>query len=439
MSMVLVPDEDVIDLADGVYEGELPSVAMVAWDGGLVAAAIPVKPPREWFDDPKLDQVTPLVVQADGRVYGHIAGWKQDHIGMNGRIRAPRSRSDYAFFATGCLECADGSMVNVGQISLVGGHAPLEASVAEAVAHYDNTDSGMMDVAIGEDKHGIWVAGALRPDVDELRLRKLRASGVSGDWRPINGALELVAVCSVNVPGFPIPRARVAAGQPVALVAAGITEIAEAALARHGGMVAAGEVSALYESLSERLGFVEDALIGRILNHRDSILAALEEASEDGGEMKNEADLDTLRSRVHGPTAAGNGTPDVTALRSRVHEPEAVDTLWSDHLPVDFTADQVIQAALRTRVHGGALVARATSHWDAKTRKTAAKRGIALPDGSYPIADKEDWDKARRAIGRAGPNRAKVIRHLLKRGEALGIAKADMDAVRALGRTAPKS
>ena len=152
-----------------------PTSQTPAWRGmiatafeGLVASAIPVKPPKSWFQNPGLDRVTPLQISASGQVYGHVATWKQEHIGMAGKVKAPKSRSNYAFFATGMLETAEGEMVNVGQITLAGGHASLEASVQDVVAHYDNTQSGVMDVAIGEDAHGIWVAGALRPDVDDL-------------------------------------------------------------------------------------------------------------------------------------------------------------------------------------------------------------------------------------------------------------------------------
>jgi hypothetical protein len=57
-------------------------------------------------------------------------------------------------------------------------------------------------------------------------LDALRAASLSGDWRRINGNLELVAALAVNVPGFPIPRtqaAMAAAGQ-LALVASGVVE-----------------------------------------------------------------------------------------------------------------------------------------------------------------------------------------------------------------------
>jgi hypothetical protein len=58
-------------------------------------------------------------------------------------------------------------------------------------------------VRCGEDNFGIWMAGALRPDVEPLKIRALMASDVSGDWRRIGSSLELVGVLAVNVPGFP--------------------------------------------------------------------------------------------------------------------------------------------------------------------------------------------------------------------------------------------
>lgn len=190
----------------------------------LVAGA-PVTPPTEWFDNPGLDHPTPLTVTADGRVYGHIAAWDIRHIGLPGNITPPKSRSGYAFFHTGVVATAGGADVPVGQLTLAGGHAPLSADASAAVRHYDDTASAVADVHAGEDEHGIWVAGALRPTATPEQVRALRASAPSGDWRPINGGLELVAVCQVNVPGFPIARARVASGATMALVAAGASDM----------------------------------------------------------------------------------------------------------------------------------------------------------------------------------------------------------------------
>lgn len=189
----------------------------------LTAAGFPIKPPAEWFADPGLSAPTPLTVTADGRVYGHIAAFGTKHVGMPGNVTPPRSRSGYAFFNKGLLQTSEGNDVSVGQLTLAGGHAPIYADAARAVEHYDNTKSAVADIHVGEDRHGIWAAGAVRPDVDDLRLRTLRASVPSGDWRPINGRLELIAVCQVNSGGFPIARAMVASasGEVVALVAAG--------------------------------------------------------------------------------------------------------------------------------------------------------------------------------------------------------------------------
>ena len=215
-------------ISDGIYADDADSLdaqSLVAC--GFVAGAIPVTPPEAWFANPKLDKATPLTVTDDGRVFGHIAAWHVDHIGMAYGTKPPRSKSNYAYFHTGVVRTQEGSDMGVGQLTLAGGHASLEASAAEAVKHYDDTASAVADVHAGEDRHGIWVAGALRPGTSPEQIRALRASAPSGDWRPIRGSLELVAVCQVNVPGFPIARARVASGAVMALVAAGASTLAK--------------------------------------------------------------------------------------------------------------------------------------------------------------------------------------------------------------------
>jgi hypothetical protein len=164
-------------------------------------------------------------VTDDGRVYGHIADWNTEHIGLPQRTPPPRSKSGYAYFKTGSLKTSDQQEVAVGQLTLAGGHASLQADAGQAIKHYDDTASAVADVNIGEDEHGIWVAGALRPEVTRSQLRTLRASAPSGDWRPVNGSLELVAVCQVNVPGYPVARVAVASGAVTALVAAGASSL----------------------------------------------------------------------------------------------------------------------------------------------------------------------------------------------------------------------
>ena len=56
-------------------------------------------------------------------------------------------------------------------------------------------------------------------------------------------------------------------------------------------------------------------------------------------------------------------------------------------------------------------------------RDRMAKSGHAMPDGSYPIEDEEDLDKAIRAVGRGGAEHDAIRRHIIKRAKALGLSE----------------
>ena len=265
-------------LEDGIYE-EAPVEADEAEVvlASIAASAAPVQPPRSWFNDPSLDKATPLTVTDDGKVFGHIAAWHVDHIGLPRATKPPRSSSNYAYFRTGMLRTEEGDDVAVGQLTLAGGHAPLSAGAEAAVKHYDDTASAIADVAAGEDAHGIWVAGALRPGVTPEQVRVLRASAPSGDWRPINGRLELVAVCQVNVPGFPVARAFVASGSVTALVAAGasyMAQLRDEPIRSLEARVASIESEALNEKREAALARIEPQARAR----REALVAAAEAA-----------------------------------------------------------------------------------------------------------------------------------------------------------------
>lgn len=191
----------------------------------LTAAAIPTAPPEAWFKDPQLTGPTALVVEDDGRVYGHIAAWGTCHIGQVGKcVEPPTSPSNYAYFRTGALRTAEGTSVAVGHLTMGTGHAGPRDSANAAAEHYDNTGTVFADVAAGEDAYGIWVAGSLRPGVTPEQVRVARSAPISGDWRTIRGSLELVGALAVNVPGFPVPRPQglLASGEVKSLQASGV-------------------------------------------------------------------------------------------------------------------------------------------------------------------------------------------------------------------------
>lgn len=187
--------------------------------------------PATWFTNPGFTEPTPFTVLASGQVYGHLCLWQSCHLSYqhecvqpphhyaaeNGSCRIcgrgeqnpNHSVAGYRYFALGEVKTDEGMGVDVGQVTFQTGHAPLKVGARGATAHYDQTGTCAADVRCGDDEHGVWLAGALR-SLDEECVREFRGAKLSGDWRQINGRLELVGVLSVNVPGFPVPRARVA-------------------------------------------------------------------------------------------------------------------------------------------------------------------------------------------------------------------------------------
>ena len=181
-----------------------------------------LQPPKQWFDDPKLDSRTPLTVTADGRVYGHIAAWDECHRDFLARrecVLPPRSRKGYAPFHLGSVLTAEGDTVRVGKIVMDTRHADINMGYNSAALHYDNTGDEVAVVRAGEDQYGVWVAGAVVPEAGQSKVAKLRRSPISGDWRRVDGNLELTAALAVNVPAFPVYA--MDGEEQLALVAAG--------------------------------------------------------------------------------------------------------------------------------------------------------------------------------------------------------------------------
>lgn len=171
--------------------------------------------PADAFRNPELTEPTPITFTKDGRVYGHIATWDACHIGIDGICQnPPASSSDYRYFRKGVIDTDEGE-ITVGNITFGTGHIGLRATASQATAHYDKPSAVRAYVATGEDVFGIWFAGVVKPGLRKDDIAEFKALGaVSGDWRYVKGALELVGVTAVNVNGFQLER------RPTALVAA---------------------------------------------------------------------------------------------------------------------------------------------------------------------------------------------------------------------------
>lgn len=160
-------------------------------------------PPMEYFTKPT--EVGPLRVDGD-RVSGYIATWGTCHVGLPGCTTAPPSHTGYAHFLRQEQMTDDGTVIPVGVLSVGGGHADPSVGMRPALEHYDNVGSAVARVFAGEDEHGIWAAGWVPPYADPAKVQQLADLDVSGDWRRVGGNLELIAVCAVNTPGFPVLR-----------------------------------------------------------------------------------------------------------------------------------------------------------------------------------------------------------------------------------------
>lgn len=157
------------------------------------------------------------VQQADGAFVwvfsGHVHPWGACHVGSPDRcISAPPSPSDYALFnSTGgevLVKDAQGeARLAVAPFVWDCNHADLSTPTDEVLDHYAHTAAVFGFGRVVQGTLGPWACGVLRPDLTAEQLTALSAIGqLSGDWRPVNGRLDLYAVQAVGRPGFPIER-----------------------------------------------------------------------------------------------------------------------------------------------------------------------------------------------------------------------------------------
>ncbi|HEX8626881.1 MAG TPA: phage minor head protein [Catenuloplanes sp.] len=215
-------DETVPDAAATVADPVAASASAVATATATATQLGPTYPPRAWFDDPQLTELTPVTVTADGRVFGHLAD-RDCHLSFlnGGQCVLPPEEGGFDWFHRPEILTAEGELLAVGHITAGTGHADLSASAACAVAHYDDTGTQAAVIRAGRDPHGTWIAGSLVPEATEQQVQLLRRSPLSGDWRWIGGARQLVAALCVNVGGFPVVRGRASGGRAYAMVASG--------------------------------------------------------------------------------------------------------------------------------------------------------------------------------------------------------------------------
>lgn len=232
------PDRDTVTRwhrAQGPRSGSLSAFAhqlaagdRAEWDLGQLPVLM--RPPAAWFVDPEFTGPTAFTITEDGQAFGHLGLYKgadSCHVGFRGRCVPPPAGTNFDRFnnRSGAVRVAEGYDIACGKLVLGTTHASTDPRVgaAEVEAHYANTGHGIARGRCGTDEWGQWFAGALMPGVSAVDVETLRSSTLSGDWREINGEPYLIAVLTVNVQGFSVPRMTTGEdGRILALTAAGV-------------------------------------------------------------------------------------------------------------------------------------------------------------------------------------------------------------------------
>lgn len=182
----------------------------------LTAAAatitIPDIPPVEWFSEPmEKPEIGGITITDEGRIFGYLAPKNVAHRGIPDRRQTvPMGNVDYSRYMNRerFVFTSEGTTkIATGPITMGCGHASThpDVSAQQSQDHYDNSCSIVATVAIGENRHGVWVAGALLPDVTGEQIARMMACQLSGDWRPHRekpGKRDFTGALLVPVPGF---------------------------------------------------------------------------------------------------------------------------------------------------------------------------------------------------------------------------------------------
>lgn len=170
-----------------------------------------VSPPGEWFTEPHHDVIpgASALITADGRFCAYSHEWDRCHISFTsaGECWAPpRSVSGNRMFHQSRTITAEGVEIPTGVIPFGDGHAPIDATVAEAQQHYDRPERVTVWARAVETDDGCVMCGTIVPGTTHRQVALMRASALSGDWRwvPQFHSLDFLGPCFVARPGLPI-------------------------------------------------------------------------------------------------------------------------------------------------------------------------------------------------------------------------------------------
>lgn len=185
-------------------------------DGPVTAAATMVRSavvfPAEHFEkwDANGREQTPLTVEPDGRIYGHIAG---EGCYRNGNMRSckryqPDPDPKLRNFHTWTTTLDDGRVIRTGALTAGANHANVTQPLEAARAYHENTSTVVGRVIAWEDERGrLAVAGSMVPGLPETFVAQVAGAPVSVEQWPTmetNGRNTLTAAHLVVTPAWPV-------------------------------------------------------------------------------------------------------------------------------------------------------------------------------------------------------------------------------------------
>lgn len=170
-----------------------------------------ISPPAEWFTEPHHDVLpgASALITADGRFCAYSHEWDRCHVSFTSAGECwtpPRSASGNRMFHQSRVITEEGVEIPTGVIPFGDGHAPLDATVAEAQQHYDRPERVTVWARAVETDDGCVLCGTIVPGTTQRQVALMRASALSGDWRwvPQLQNLDFLGPCFVARPGLPI-------------------------------------------------------------------------------------------------------------------------------------------------------------------------------------------------------------------------------------------
>lgn len=375
-----------------------PDPMMNGYEMLVASGGGPLNPPKEWFFTPEANRRQEIIVTADGRLYGHLFGYKECHTANSLYCdMTPPSRTTPPFvgFHRTEVHCADGSQVACGWIPVNTNHSKISHGRREAEGwsqeqtweHYENSGTLLAKVRASNGRHGVWLSGCLLPGLDDRELAISQGLSVSGHWNvftdPRTGRKypdELLAILGgVPQPGYPETRVR-----PELLVASGAT---------------IAHISPLGP-----VGCADDDC---------------EDCDEET--PMSQVDLDRIArlEAVVSVLVAGASEETAAAVMAMTPEIDASDEIVADLAdagePVELVEDKPVDlTAPLTAAEVAAWVRKYND--EARTRMVA--NGEARPDGSLAIGDTDDLILAQRTLANCKATDAQQ-RHVARAAERL--------------------